>query len=292
MTESHTCHSSSNHSCHANNMDVGSSMFDYYPARRSNSSSGTHYDCSYLKQICISNSLLLLILMAVLYAAINPPVGLDNGPLASRYTMSYGATMGIFFIMGLSLKVSELRRSGQDLFFALKLSLLQMFNLLFIPSFAFLLVLLLQSISTIDMALLNGIMICTCLPTSISMCVVLTLSSNGSEIFAIAMASIGNLVGVLTTPFAVSFFLSSLLSPADSSFGQLSADSIRTIYFSLLLKVFIPVLVGVALKLNPITRISNPVNGFVTTYKKELKFTQEILLALIVYRVWNTNYEK
>ena len=270
-------------------MDVGSSMFDYYPARRSNSSSGTHYDCSYLKQICISNSLLLLILMAVLYAAINPPVGLDNGPLASRYTMSYGATMGIFFIMGLSLKVSELRRSGQDLFFALKLSLLQMFNLLFIPSFAFLLVLLLQSISTIDMALLNGIMICTCLPTSISMCVVLTLSSSGSEIFAIAMASIGNLIGVLTTPFAVSFFLSSLPSPTDpsssSSFGQLSASSIRAIYFSLLLKVFIPVLVGVALKLNPIANIANPVNDFVTTYKKELKFTQEILLALIVYRV-------
>ena len=53
-------------------------------------------------------SLLVFVLLGIALAAADPRIGVDNGPLRSAYSISYGATILIFLIMGIGLDASDL----------------------------------------------------------------------------------------------------------------------------------------------------------------------------------------
>ena len=55
-------------------------------------------------------------------------------------------------------------------------------------------------------ALLEGILILTCLPTTVNMCVLLTNSADGNVAAALANAVIGNMMGIFTTPALLMYF--------------------------------------------------------------------------------------
>ncbi len=55
-------------------------------------------------------------------------------------------------------------------------------------------------------ALLEGILILTCLPTTVNMCVLLTGAANGNVAASLANAVMGNMMGIFTTPALLMYF--------------------------------------------------------------------------------------
>lgn len=55
-------------------------------------------------------------------------------------------------------------------------------------------------------ALLEGILILTCLPTTVNMCVLLTGAANGNVAASLANAVLGNMMGIFATPALLMYF--------------------------------------------------------------------------------------
>jgi sodium/bile acid cotransporter 7 len=111
----------------------------------------------------------------------------------------FGVT-AIFLLSGLSLKLSDLTKAAANL----KLNgLIQIMTFcvwpflvgypltkgmeLFIPSI-------------LSKPLLEGLLILTCLPTTINMCIILTTSSGGNVATALCNTVISNMAGIILTP--------------------------------------------------------------------------------------------
>lgn len=133
---------------------------------------------------------------AIAVAAIYPPAGRTGGPLKPELTAELLAVMLIFFFTGLTLRTktiqSALRRWKINLY-------AQLINLGVFPVFVFLVSLALAR-SSFDSRLLDGTVILACIPTSVSMSVVMTKAAGGNEAVAVCNASGGNILGVFLTP--------------------------------------------------------------------------------------------
>lgn len=202
-----------------------------------------------------SYSLLAFVLLGIGVAAADPNIGVDNGPLRSRYSISYGATIVIFLIMGLGLDAKDLVAAFSNVRFSLQLGVLQFYSLLFIPFITWLVSLLL-AFSSIKPVLIAGLVITACLPTTIFPCIALTNSAGGNDFLAIAMAAIGNSIGVIISPLTIVLFSS------HSANGGLGASKIGAIYLDLFVKVIAPLIVGILFKNFPIEKVKKPIGGF------------------------------
>jgi len=121
--------------------------------------------------------------------------------------------------------------------------------------------------SLIPMALADGILIMTTLPTTVNMCIMLTATSGGNTASAICNAVISNLGGILLTPLLLlNFFGATINLP----FGKM--------VFNLCQKVLLPVTFGKLLRTN------DKVADFYGEHSKSFKRLQEIILLGIV---WN-----
>ena len=111
----------------------------------------------------------------------------------------YGV-MFIFLISGLSLELSELTEA----FANMKLNALtQGLSFLAWPLFAGIpLVQLFKKLcpNLLPSTLLDGLLILTCLPTTVNMCILLTSSAGGNVATALCNAVIGNILGIFVTP--------------------------------------------------------------------------------------------
>ena len=200
-------------------------------------------------------SLLVFVLLGIAIAAADPSIGVDQGPLRSGYSISYGATILIFLIMGIGLDAKDLLTAFANARFSLQLGILQFYSLLVLPFLTWLVSLLL-AFSNIKPVLIAGLVVTACLPTTISSCIVLTSSSGGNEILAIAMAAIGNSIGVVISPLTIVLFSSY------GANGGLNASKIGGIYLDLFTKVIAPLIVGVATKNFPLERVRKTVGTF------------------------------
>uniref|UniRef100_A0A7S0CBP3 Sodium/bile acid cotransporter 7 n=1 Tax=Proboscia inermis TaxID=420281 RepID=A0A7S0CBP3_9STRA len=120
-------------------------------------------------------------------------------------------------------------------------------------------------------------MICSCLPLTINMVLVLTKSSGGDEAAAVFNAAAGNMIGVFLTPFLILMYLG---VDSTSDKGE-DPVSLGQMFLKLGCRVVLPVLVGQLLQKKVPT-----VTEFVKTYKPYFKQTQEYMLVFIVYTVF------
>ena len=70
-----------------------------------------------LRSIFDTHFFLIFVVLAILLAYAAPGVGKSGGVLISQYTISYGATIGIFLLTGFSLKSSEFANAFMSLGF-------------------------------------------------------------------------------------------------------------------------------------------------------------------------------
>ena len=111
--------------------------------------------CKKLQLFLNAQFFLVAVVMAIGLALAAPSVGKSGGMIYSQYTISYGATVCIFLITGLSLKTSQFANAFMSIGFN---CYTQFFIFLAIPGMTFAVVKLLQS-SFISPALLDGLLI-------------------------------------------------------------------------------------------------------------------------------------
>jgi len=204
---------------------------------------------------------------SVAAAAIRPGPGRAAEAFVGKY-----AVATIFVLSGLGLRLNELKTAATNT----KLNgMTQAFNLVAFPALAVPLITLLRKTS-LDARLLDGLLVTSCLPTTVNMCVALTQASNGNVAAALTNAVLGNLLGVVVTPALVFALMkkSVALPPAAQVAQSLGA------------KVALPVLAGQVL------RRSSAVRSLLEKRKLLAKRLQELALLSVVWCAFSTAFGK
>ena len=185
--------------------------------------------CGKLLQWLDKRFFLVGMVVAIALAAAYPNAGAKGGALQSRVTSGWVAVCIIFFLSGWSLKTRELVKAA--LYCKLN-SVVQIFNLAFVPLVIYGLVSALY-LTPLDDKLLKGLLISSCLPTTVSMCVVLTKTAGGNDAAAIFNAAFGNLLGIFVTPLLILLLV-----------GDESSLALSDVLLKLTLKILVPLAVG------------------------------------------------
>lgn len=204
---------------------------------------------------------------AVLAARLAPGVGMDNGPLQLKLLVGrYGVSL-IFFLSGLGLKLSELTTAMRSM---RTNALVQAVSFGLWPACTWAVTIGARAVGApVSSALLDGLLVLACLPTTVNMCVVLTQSAGGSVALALTNAVLGNLLGVFVTPLLLVWLLG---KSADVQLGGVCVKLVRT--------VLVPVAAGQAL------RWSAAVRSFAAAHKRTTKLASETVLLLIIYNTF------
>jgi sodium/bile acid cotransporter 7 len=153
-------------------------------------------------------------LVAVSLAKAFPSLGKNGGLLRPElFIGKFGVTL-IFLLSGLSLEASELTKAAANV------KLNGLIQLVIFCAWPLLVGLPLKwTISTLfpslmPPALVDGLLILTCLPTTINMCIMLTSAGGGNVATSICNAIISNLAGIFVTPALLfRFFGAQIQSP-------------------------------------------------------------------------------
>jgi sodium/bile acid cotransporter 7 len=141
----------------------------------------------------------LLALAAMLVASVAAPgIGKSGGPLAPERWRGI-LVAAIFLISGLELRTRELGDAVRDVrlhVFVQGVSL-GVAPVLFYGAARAL------ALTSLPPALLQGVIVLGCLPTTVTSGVVFTRASRGDEAGALFNASLGNLLGVIVTPWLI-----------------------------------------------------------------------------------------
>lgn len=189
------------------------------------------------------NFFLLGMFCAVSLARLGSKLGVDGGILRPELFIGKYGVFFIFLLSGLSLEVSELKHAIGNT----KLNFLIQFTSF--VAWPFLVGLPLVRVmgsyipqitgkgALLPQPLLDGLLILTCLPTTVNMCIFLTSAANGSTASALCNAALGNLLGIFATPaLLLRFFGTSIELP----FAAMVTKLVN--------KVLIPVSIGQMLR--------------------------------------------
>ncbi|ETO07782.1 hypothetical protein RFI_29608 [Reticulomyxa filosa] len=260
------------------------------------------------KSILFNHLLLIGLVLVVILGATVPSIGHKGGPLKPEITTSWLCVIVIFFNSGLNVKTQELAHAA--LYWRLNI-FVHFFVFVWYPAIGFALVSILKATTTISVAMLNGLLVTTCLPTTISSAVVLTMNCGGNEAAAIINTALTNVivlkkkkrgietktkknVGIMVTPGLVLLLL-----------GGGSGIDIKEVLFLLMMRVLIPFVIGQLVrslycplcrrkadtyntclkwqlqKKNSATTIFH-MDKFIGKFKSQSKVLNEVLLLLIV----------
>lgn len=211
------------------------------------------------------NEFLILIITGILLAKAYPPIGAIY--LAPDITAKWIAVMFIFLLAGLGLKTEEFSKAFQQIKFN---SFVFFFNFGVDSAFVFGLSRLLAKYNIVNQFLADGMVIASCLPLTINMCVVLTKASGGDEAAAICNSAMWNLVGVFLSPTLILGYI-----------GVSGNVNVFQVFVKLAVRVLVPIAVGQLLKYY-VPLVAN----FVKTYKPYFKQAQVYALVFIVYTVF------
>lgn len=182
------------------------------------------------------NFFLIFVLFSILLARAAPFIGRNGGPLAPTITTGYIATIIIFIISGVTMNTSQFVAAITNV----KLNAFVLaYNMCFITLSLWAVSAILRT-SSFSPELLDGLVILGALPTSISMCVILTTSASGDAAAALFNATTLNLVGIFLSPL----WLVGLLSVH-------SSISLEEVVLKLVIKVVIPLIFGQMLRYIP-----------------------------------------
>jgi solute carrier family 10 (sodium/bile acid cotransporter), member 7 len=211
------------------------------------------------------NEFLILVVISIGLAYAYPPLGAEH--VQPDITATWLAVIFIFLLSGLSLETSAFRSALlQHYMFHV---VVQTFNFGVVSSLVYGVSRGLSGLDWISTDMADGMVICSCLPMTISMVSVLTKAAHGDEAAAVFNAALGSLLGVLLSPVLIFGYLG------------LSADvSIVDIAVNLSVRVFLPVIVG------QILRSFDAVQAFMKRHKSLSKQAQQYTLIFIVYTVF------
>jgi sodium/bile acid cotransporter 7 len=215
------------------------------------------------------NEFLILIVIVICLAKVYPPLGAIY--LAPHITATWIAVMLIFLLAGLSLKTEEFSKAFTRIYFN---TFVLSYNFGVDSSFVFGVSRLLSYYNIISTDLADGMVIASCVPLTINMCVVLTKSSGGDEASAICNAAFGNLIGVFLSPALIIGYI-----------GMKGSVDVITVFYKLAIRVLVPIIIGQLLK-----KFCPPINDFIKKYKKYFKQGQQYCLIFIVYTVFCTTF--
>merc|ERR1719491_1803943 len=85
--------------------------------------------------------------------------------------------------------------------------------------------------------LASGMVICACMPITVTMVIVLTKSANGDEAAAILNAALGSLLGVFVSPLLLLGYI-----------GVKADINLMHVFMKLCLRVLVPIIVGQVLQ--------------------------------------------
>ena len=210
------------------------------------------------------NEFLLLIIIAILLAKAYPPLGAKY--LKPDITSTWIAVILIFLLAGLSLKTSEFTNAMLNWQYNV---LVQIYNFGIVSAIAYGVSRALQSSNIIGTDLADGMVVCSCMPMTISMVAVLTKAANGDEASSIFNSAVGNFFGVFLSPLLILGYL-----------GVTGEIDLVRVFYQLALRVLLPGIIGQILQ-----RIKS-IQTFATEQKFILKQLQTYCLIFIVYTVF------
>nr|CAB3266100.1 sodium/bile acid cotransporter 7 [Phallusia mammillata] len=185
---------------------------------------------SSVKEKLLKNWFVIGIVSVILLAKSNPGFGAKGGPLMPEITVKYIAVSVIFFNSGLSLKTEELKKA---LMMVQLHVFIQSFTLLFTPCFMWALLHFVLSKTAINVFLLQGLQVVSCMPPPVSSAVIFTKAVGGNDAAAIFNSAFGSFLGIVVSPVLVFTFM-----------GSSSTVPFMDIFSSLFVTVVVPILCG------------------------------------------------
>lgn len=213
------------------------------------------------------NGFFFLMIAMVFLAWLFPEAGADDNPFHLKTISNIGVGV-IFFFYGLKLNWTRLK-SGIGNW---KLHVvIQATTFLAFP----LLILMLNSLTS-DAAYEYwwiGVFYLAALPSTVSSSVVMVSIAGGNISAAIFNASVSSLIGIFITPLWMNLFVDS---------DTLSIADLSGVVISLCLQVLLPVIAGLLLH--------NVAGSFVERYKDQLRYFDQAVILLIVFRAFAESF--
>ena len=127
-------------------------------------------------------------------------MGKNGGVLRPELFIGQFGVTCIFFLSGLSLELSELKDAAANYKLNLAVQLATFGAWPFLVGLPLTKALRTFLPNLLPPALLDGLLILTCLPTTVNMCILLTSASGGNVASSLCNAVISNLAGIFLTP--------------------------------------------------------------------------------------------
>ena len=216
-----------------------------------------------LAAFCHTYDFPILVLIAIGLAKAYPPLGAEY--LAPEITAKWIAVCIIFFFSGLSVRSSDfVKVIVEHLPFNV---FLQVFNFLAVSAVVFGVTHLHAMTGLLNEALVTGLVICSCLPMSINVGIVLTTAAGGDVAAAVIHSVVGNGIGIFISPLLILLYMPSLV--ADVALGE--------VIVSLVLRVLVPLVVG-----QLVQKTMTGVYDFYVKHRPKFKKIPELLLVFVV----------
>lgn len=222
-------------------------------------------------QIYNVHEFVILVLASILAARAYPPLGAYY--VAPKITAGWIYVCFIFLLAGLGLKTEEFTKAFQQIWFNLYL---QVFNFGVVSGLVYSGCWALQNANLLSTDLAHGMIVCSCLPTTINMVIVLTKAASGDESLAIVNAAAGNMIGVFLSPVLILGYL-----------GVQGDTRLMIVFYNLALRVVLPITVGQVIR-----KTMPRVVAYQKRHKRWFRKLQEYSLVFIVYTVFCRTFER
>lgn len=173
----------------------------------------------------------------------------------------------------MGLEIEELSQAMQRFRFNLYV---QFFNFGVVSTIVFSVSRVLVRLGMISPLLGDGLVVCSCLPITITIVLVLTRTAGGDQAVAIVNAVVGNLLGVFLSPVLILGYL-----------GVVGDVSLLEVFAKLTIRVVAPLCLGTLLR-SCFPKLKAYQSRNISTFKR----TQQLALVFIIYCVFCKTFSK